>query len=363
MSTEHEATPSHSQPKLSEHVLPGGLFGRLSALDEPLPHSMKRWFWCWGSLPGFFFMIQVTTGIMLAFFYKPAVETAFESVRYITEEVRYGWFIRSIHMWSAQMMIIFVFLHATRVLITGAYRGKGRWLTWMVGFSLLVSTLMFAFTGYTLIYEQLSYWGVTVAANINSYVPIVGPYLADFIRYGTEVGDITVSRMFAFHVFIFPPALCGLIGIHIFCVRKFGVHIPGNENDISIEQQIQKQKGPYHFFPQHALAELVVFLYLGLVTILLAIAFPAQMHDPANPLVTPEHIKPEWYFYATFRWLKLFPAQIGIILLGGLVGVIFCWPFVDRFLRKLSPKVEIGLWASSAAILVILIMTVIEAIA
>ncbi|MCA9610851.1 MAG: cytochrome bc complex cytochrome b subunit [Myxococcales bacterium] len=345
-----------------KELLPGGIFGRLSALDEPLPHSIKRWWWCWGSLPGFFFAIQVVTGILLAFYYEASPEGAYESVRFVTEEARYGWFVRSVHMWSANLMILFVFLHATRVLVTGGYRGRGRWATWMAGVAMLLATLLLAFTGYTLIYEQLSYWGITVAANINSYVPVIGEPLADFMRYGDEVNDHTLSRMYALHTFLLPPSLVLLTALHIYLIRRFGVHVPGSEADVAAEAAQQKKEGPYHFFPAHAMAELVVFLYLALVLVLLSIGFPAEMREPANPLVTPEHIQPEWYFYATFRWLKLFPGQVGVLLLAALGGVAFFWPFVDRGLRRLAPKAELAMWIGVAAVIVMVSLTVLEAL-
>lgn len=344
-----------------KEIISGGVFGRLSAIDEPLPHSIKRWWWCWGSLPGFFFAIQVATGVLLAFYYEASTEGAYESVRFITEEARFGWFVRSVHMWSANMMVLFVFLHATRVLITGGYR-DGRWPTWMAGMCMLLCTLILAFTGYTLIYEQLSYWGITVAANINSYIPLIGAWIADFMRYGSEVNEHTLSRMYALHTFLLPPAMVLLTMVHIYLVRKHGVHMPGNADDVAAELQEQADKGPYHFFPAHAMSEAVVFLYLVLVLILLAIGFPAEMGEQANPLVTPEHIKPEWYFFATFRWLKLFPGQVGVLLLGVLGGLAFFWPFVDRGLKKLAPKTELALWIGAAAVIVMVAMTVLEAV-
>lgn len=350
---------SESRPR---ELIPGSVFGRLSAVDEPLPHSLKRWYWCWGSIPGFFFMIQITTGIMLAFYYQASVETAYESVRFITEEARFGWFIRSIHMWSANLMIIFVFLHATRVLITGGFRGEGRWMTWMAGVLMLLTTLVLAFTGYTLIYEQLSYWGITVAANINSYIPVIGAPLADFLRYGAEVNPNTVPRMFALHTFLLPPILVALTAAHIFLIRKYGVHDPGNADDLAVEAELTERDGPYHFFPTHAMAELVVFLYLGLVVILLAIGFPAEMGEAANPMVTPEHIKPEWYFYATFRWLKIFSGQVGVILLGVFLLLALFWPFVDRQLNKLAPRAELAMWLGAAGVIVMVALTVLEAL-
>ncbi len=351
-----------SAPRPRE-IVPGGLLGRLSAIDEPLPHSIKRWWWCWGSLPGFFFAIQITTGILLAFYYEAAPAEAYESVRFITEEARYGWFVRSLHMWSANLMVLFVFLHATRVLVTGGYRGRGRWATWMAGVAMLLCTLLLAFTGYTLIYEQLSYWGITVAANINSYIPLIGEPLAEFMRYGSEVNDHTLSRMYALHTFLLPPSLAMLTALHIFLIRKFGVHVPGNPEDVRAEEQKQRVEGPYHFFPSHAMAELVVFLYLTVVLILLAIGFPAEMREEANPLVTPEHIQPEWYFYATFQWLKLFPGQVGVLLLGALGTLALFWPFVDRALSRLAPRAELAMWIGVAAVLVMVGMTVLEAVA
>jgi len=227
--------------------------------------------------------------------------------------------------------------------------------------TLLLATLLFAFTGYSLLYEELSYWGVTVAANINEYVPLIGGFLAEFIRYGTEYNANTVSRMFALHAFIFPPALVFLIALHVFLVRHYGVHEPGNAADLAAERAEQQKKGPYHFFPHHAMMEVIVFLYLGLVLILLSLGFPAGVGIEADPMVTPEHIQPEWYFYATFAWLKLFPGRAGILLLGVILAIGFCWPFIDRQLQKLAPRLELGVWIGAAAALVFIALTLMEA--
>ena len=142
--------------------------------NEPVPYHLKRWWFALGGTPAYLFVVQIVTGILLAFYYEPSPATAYESVRYITEEAAFGWYLRSLHKWAATLMIAAVILHQMRVYFTGAYR-KPREINWMVGMCLLLATLMTGFTGYSLVYEQLSYWGATVGANIADTVPVVGP--------------------------------------------------------------------------------------------------------------------------------------------------------------------------------------------
>src|SRR6185436_16975485 len=141
--------------------------------NEPVPYHLKRWWFCLGGTPAYLFVVQIVTGILLAFYYQPAQSTAYESVRFITNEAAYGWYFRGVHKWAATLMIAAVVLHQMRVYFSGAYR-KPRELNWMVGMCLLLCTLVIGFTGYSLVYEQLSYWGATVAANICDTVPLVG---------------------------------------------------------------------------------------------------------------------------------------------------------------------------------------------
>ena len=155
--------------------------------SEPVPGHLKRWWWCLGGTPAYLFIVQAITGVLLTFYYVPTPDQAYDSVAMITDQMRFGWYIRSLHRWSASLMIIALLLHMMRVFFTGAYR-KPREGNWMLGFVLLLLTLGFGFTGYSLVYEQLSYWGATVAGNILNAVPLIGPQLADFLRGGPTVG-------------------------------------------------------------------------------------------------------------------------------------------------------------------------------
>lgn len=315
--------------------------------DEPLPHSAKRWWWCWGGIAGFLFLLQIVTGLLLAIYYRAEPGVAYQTVKYITEEARYGHFIRSIHHWGATFMIIFLFLHVLRVFITGSFR-EYRWGAWMIGACLLGLTLGLSFTGYSLVYNQTSYWAITVTSNIVSYIPLIGQFLKKFFLAGSEINSATLSRMYAMHVQIL-PAFVFVFGLaHLFFVRLMGMYIPGNQEDRKRESDLTTREGVYHFYPDHLASELAVFLYLFLIICLLSIALPAPLGVPADPTVTPEHIKPEWYFYSFFHLLKLIPGSSGILVMG-LIGLLFFfWPILDHYLLqridvRLKGRFEIGL--------------------
>ncbi len=183
--------------------------------DEDLPHSAKRWWWCWGGIVGLLFGVQAVTGLLLAMYYRAEPETAYQSVVYITEHARYGNFIRSVHQWAASFMVMFLFLHMLRVFITSAFRGH-RWGAWMVGVCLLGVTFGMGFTGYSLVYEQMSYWAITVTSNIISSLPFVGDTLKNLFLAGPEINSATLSRLYALHVQILPASLIGLVVAHLF---------------------------------------------------------------------------------------------------------------------------------------------------
>ena len=158
--------------------------GQLRELtNEPVPNHLRRWWFCLGGTPAYLFVVQIVTGILLAIYYKPSPDTAYDSVRYITHEVSFGWYIRSVHKWAATLMIAAVILHQMRVYFTGAYR-RPREINWMIGMCLLLCSLLIGFTGYSLVYEQLSYWGATVGANITGTVPLAGPLLRNMMLGG-----------------------------------------------------------------------------------------------------------------------------------------------------------------------------------
>ncbi len=295
---------------------------------EPVPYHLKKWWFCLGGTVAYLFIIQVITGILLTFYYIPSPDAAYQSVAHITQEVRFGWYIRSLHKWSANFMIIAVFLHMLRVYFTGAYRHP-RQLNWMVGFMLLGVTLTFGFTGYSLVYEQLSFWGATVAANLAQAVPLLGDTIAFFLRGGPEVGENTLTRFFVLHIGILPTLAFLLVAMHIYLIRSQGVTELHFENE-----KITEEQRHFRFWPDHVTTELIVGVLLMYILTIIALIFPAELGEPANPNVTPAHIKPEWYFYFNYRLLKLTSLKISVLTTMVIGGIAFLWPFVEEWLQK-----------------------------
>ncbi len=263
-------------------------------------------------------------------------------------------------------MIVFLLLHMLRVFVTGAYRAY-RWGAWIAGACLLGLTLGMGFTGYSLVYEQISYWAITVTSNIITSVPLVGGMLKHLFLAGDEINTATLSRLYALHVQILPAGIACLGIIHLFFVRLLGMYMPGNQKDRDEEKNITAREGVYHFFPDHALSEIAVFLYLVLAICLLSLLFPAKMGSPADPLITPEHIKPEWYFYPFFRLLKLVPGTAGVIIMGLIAVAFVLWPILDQYVFQKVDKVfkgrmEVSLLVGFLVILVYLWWAVVEAI-
>lgn len=323
--------------------------------SEPVPNHLKRWWFCLGGTPAYLFTIQIITGILLTFYYVPEPERAYQSVFHITYSVQFGWIIRSLHKWSSHLMIIAVILHVMRVFITGAYR-KPRELNWMIGCCILFCVLFFGFTGYSLVFEQLSYWGATVAANITQHVPLIGDFLARFMRGGESIQSNTLTRFFVFHTAMLPLVLTSLLVCHITLIRLLGV------TEFKFEEEKNQPKKHFPFFPNHLLTEIVIGLTLACVLTLLVVFFPARLGAPADPFSTPAHIKPEWYFYFTFRWLKLTSLQVGVLGTGIAGGILLFWPFLDRFLEKKFVGKEISVWLGIVGVLALITFTVWEAL-
>jgi len=323
--------------------------------SEPVPHHLKRWWFCLGGTPAYLFTIQVMTGILLTFYYVPEPGQAYESVSRITYDIQFGWIIRSIHKWSSHLMIIAVILHVMRTFFTGAYR-RPRELNWMFGCGILMCTLIFGFTGYSLVYEQLSYWGATVAGNITQNAPLVGDFLARFMRGGDSIQENTLTRFFIFHIALLPVAITLLLVGHLTLIRLHGV------TEFRFEEDKAQPVQHFPFFPNHLLTELIIGMVLACLLTLLVVVFPARMGPPADPFSTPAHIKPEWYFYFTFRWLKLTSLQVGIIGTGLAGGVLLFWPFIDRFLERKFAGKELSVWFGIVGVLLLIVFTVWEAL-
>lgn len=347
-----------------------------AASSEPIPNHLKAWWFALGGTAGYLFLIQVVTGVLMAFYYVPNPEHAYESVQHITQDVPFGWYFRSLHRWSSHLMIVAVILHVLRVFFTGAYR-KPREFNWMVGALILFCTLGLGFTGYSLVYEQLSYWGMTVATNLMEAVPFAGHILGRFLRGGETLSDNTLTRLFILHVGVLPALVVFLLFLHVLLVRMHGItefrfHGETDEQSTSpvfsgngpvvMEAAEEKDKDTYPFFPDHLMTELIIGLGLMILLSALACAVPAGLKDAANPLVTPEHIKPEWYFYFTFRWLKLTGLTFAVLSLGFFAFVFVLWPFVDAYLAKKTGRSEISIYLGIAGFASILILTLCEAL-
>lgn len=322
--------------------------------NEPVPNHLKRWWFCLGGTPAYLFVVQIFTGILLAFYYEPSSERAYESVRFITQEASYGWYIRSLHKWAATLMIASVILHQMRIYFTGAYR-KPREINWFIGMFLLMCVLMTGFTGYSLVYEQLSYWGATVGANIADTVPVVGGPIKRMMLGGDVYNQHTLPRFFILHAAVLPVTIILLLVIHIMLIRLHGI------TEFQFEDEPEDKPKHFNFFPDHMMTELSIGLVLMILLSALATILPATMGPPANPLITPEIIKPEWFFYVTFRWLKLFTGTTAVLSMGFLVFGMFVWPLIDGLIRKRYKNSEISVWVGVIAVLFIIVLTIWEA--
>jgi ubiquinol-cytochrome c reductase cytochrome b subunit/cytochrome b6 len=291
-------------------------------IKEPIPTHMKKWLCCMGATPLILFGIQVLTGILLTFYFVPSPDMAYESVRHITEDVRMGFWIRGIHRWGANLMIISLLLHMVRVFFTHAYR-KPRELNWIIGVLLLFITMTFSFTGYSLTYNQLSYWATTVGTNMIKEIPVIGEMLLHFLRGGDVVNANTLTRFYMLHVVFLPTTLVFLIFFHILLIRLHGVSIPEGY-----------PKEYYSFYPHHFYKIIIATLFLLSLMSTLTVILPPGLGEPANPAITPLHIKPEWYFFPTYRFLKLVPLNIGILVSALFVLVMTFWPFIEPILSK-----------------------------
>jgi len=320
-------------------------------LREELPVHLRTWVIWLGGTPLILFGIQVVTGILLTFYYTPDPARAFDSVRRITLGLRFGWLIRSLHQNAAQLMIVALLLHMIRVFVTRAYR-RPRELTWIFGVALFLLTLGFGFTGYSLVYDSLSYWATTVGTNLLGNVPAVGPQLLWLLRGGPDVNPNTLSRFYNFHIGVLPTLMVLAIGAHLVLVRLHGVaRLEGDE-----------RRDTYHFFPEHVLREAAIALVLLLGLVVYANARPPGLGIPADPTFTPPHIRPEWYFFPSYHWLKIVPMQVGIWTSAAFVVSMILWPWIDAGFERLAPGRRLGLVIGSLAFAFTLVLLVWEAL-
>jgi quinol-cytochrome oxidoreductase complex cytochrome b subunit len=324
--------------------------------NEPVPYHLKRWWFALGGTPAYLFIVQIATGILLAFYYESSPSTAYQSVEHITNSVSFGWYIRSVHKWAATLMIVAVILHQMRVFFTGAYRNP-REINWVVGMCLLLCVLGTGFTGYSLVYEQLSFWGATVGANISDTIPFIGGFIKRMMLAGDAYNQSTLSRFFVLHAAILPVTIVFLLAIHITVIRMQGI------TEFQFKDEDDGSARTFNFFPDHLYTELIIGLVLMIVLSALATILPATLGPEANPLQTPEVIKPEWFFYVAFRWLKLFTGTAAVLSMGFIVFVMFAWPWIDNWIRKHTRFQEASVWIGILGVVTIIGLTLWEAFA
>jgi cytochrome b6 len=302
------------------------------AQHKEVPRHRHSWAYYFGGMTLFFFGVQVVTGILLLLYYRPTSEAAFESVQFIMTRVTFGWLIRSIHSWSANLMILSAFLHMFSVYLFGSY-AKPRELTWWSGFLLLLLAMGFGFSGYLLPWNKLSFFATRVGTDMVSKVPVIGGWLLRFLRGGEDVTGATLTRFFGFHVAVLPMMTTALILLHLAFIQRQGMHVPA-----SLQEDAKHHKA-IRFVPNFMFRESVVWL-IGLAALAaLAAFFPWGLGTKADPFApAPAGIKPEWYFLFMFESLKLLPGHIlgvegEIVGLGAfaLAGAVwFFVPVLDR---------------------------------
>jgi cytochrome b6 len=302
---------------------------KLAQKKEVPVHRHTVWYY-FGGMTLFLFLVQVVTGILLLLYYRPSAETAFESVQFIMTDVQFGWLIRSIHSWSANLLIATMLVHMFSVYFMKAYRAP-RELTWVTGSVLLFIFLAFGFSGYLLPWNKLAFFATKVGTDIAGVVPIIGGFALKFLRGGEDVTGATLTRFFGFHVAVLPALTTLILGVHALLVQKHGMSVPPGVD--SGKMKVMK------FVPNFLLRDLIGWVLAIGVLAALAALFPWELGEKADAFASaPAGIRPEWYFLFMFETLKKIPPKIltldgeviGIMTfaVGGLLLVVV--PFIDK---------------------------------
>lgn len=313
-----------------------------------------------GGISLFLFAIQVVTGILLLLYYQPGEATAYESVKSLVSQVEFGWLVREMHSWSANLFIFFVFAHMFTVFFAKAYR-KPREMTWMTGVILLVLGLGFGFSGYLLPWNELAYFATRVGTDVAGNLPVVGELILRIMRAGDDVSGATLTRFYGIHVAVMPAVFIIFLGLHLAMVQLQGMSVPAN-----IERLPEEKRRYMKFFPNFFLRDVMAWLIILNVVALLAVFFPWELGHKADPLLpAPPGIKPEWYFMFMFQTLKLLPAHV-LMLEGELLGILgfafggliwFFIPFLDRKAHR-GETSKVFVWFGVGLVIYMVVMTV-----
>jgi cytochrome b6 len=343
----------------------GGIRHLIEEKHVPV-HPQAVWYYL-GGLTLFLIGVQVVTGILLLLYYRPSADEAYESVQFIVTRVEFGWLVRNVHSWSANLVVGLAFAHLFSVLFLRAYR-RPRELTWMSGVLLLFLLLGFGFSGYLLPWNELAFFATKVGTGIPGSIPIIGADLQRFLRGGDDVTGATLSRFFGLHVAILPAALTVLAGLHLLLIQQQGMSTP-----VGVLRRLKPGEQPprLKFVPNFLLRELVGW-YLALAVLAALAAFsPWELGVKADPFApVPAGIRPEWYFLAAFQTLKLLPAHIagiegellGVLGMGVAMIALLLLPFLDRRSSREEPSPLITV-IGVVALVYLVVMTVVGYVA
>nr|ADO23297.1 cytochrome b [Catharopeza bishopi] len=317
-------------------------------IDLPAPSNISTW-WNFGSLLGICLITQIATGLLLAMHYTADTNLAFSSVAHMCRDVQFGWLIRNLHANGASFFFICIYLHIGRGLYYGSYLNKE---TWNIGVILLLALMATAFVGYVLPWGQMSFWGATVITNLFSAIPYIGQTLVEWAWGGFSVDNPTLTRFFALH-FLLPFVIVGLTLVHLTFL-----HETGSNNPLGIPSDCDKI--PFH--PYYTIKDILGFALMLSLLVSLALFAPNLLGDPenftpANPLVTPPHIKPEWYFLFAYAILRSIPNKLGgVLALAASILVLFLMPLLHTSkLRSMTfrPLSQILFWTLVANVLIL----------
>ena len=329
------------------------------AQKKKVPEHKHSFWYYFGGICLFLFIIQVLTGILLILYYTPSVDSAHESIGYIMSQVKFGWLIRSVHSWTANILIGIMFVHMFSTYFLKAYRAP-RELTWITGFFLLIIFFFFGFSGYLLPWNELSFFATRVGTDIVGTVPLIGKSIKTFMLGGSEVSGATISRFYWFHIAVLPLLTVIVLGIHVLLVQILGMSKP-----ISLPEKDIRE---VPFFPNFILKDSLGWIIILALIGVLCVFFPWEIGQKADPFAaTPIGIKPEWFFTFLFTTLRFFPAHIfsmegEIIAIFGIIIAGIFWmivPLLDRNAAKgkRSPIFTLLGWFAFVYILVMTILT------
>ncbi|MHC5652526.1 cytochrome b [Stappia sp.] len=317
--------PQSAAAKWVESRLPVISLVRGSFVDFPTPKNLNYW-WTFGGILAIMLVAQIITGIVLVMHYAPNTEIAFASVEHIMRDVNYGWLLRYLHANGASMFFIAVYIHIFRGMYYGSYKAP-REISWILGVVIFLLMMATAFMGYVLPWGQMSFWGATVITNLFSAIPLVGEPIVNWLWGGFSVGNPTLNRFFSLH-YLLPFMIFGVVLLHV-----WAFHTTGNNNPTGINPKSKQDTLPFHpYYTMKDLFAIVVFMILFAYFVFYVPNYMghADNYIEANPLVTPAHIVPEWYFLPFYAILRAVPDKLGgVILMFGAIAVLFVLPWLD----------------------------------